>query len=90
MFVAREAPRGRVIMTKGTGRRVKCHGLSTKVDYVGQRVTVSVPRSCLGRPRWVKVGIATVRFADSILLDDAQTDGKLYQNPKYGPLVKQG
>ncbi len=42
---------------------MKCRGLSHHIDYTANTVTMSVPRSCLGRPGWIKAGAASVRLA---------------------------
>jgi hypothetical protein len=34
------------------------------IDYVKHKVTLTVPRSCLGNPRWVEAGEITVRVVD--------------------------
>ena len=44
--------------------RVACDGLQHSVSYADDLVAVSVPRSCLGRPAWVRYG-GTVRTVDS-------------------------
>ncbi|HET6167453.1 MAG TPA: hypothetical protein VFE07_11550 [Marmoricola sp.] len=82
---------GKTLMTKPSGKRVACH-ISRKIDYTANNVTVSVPRSCLGTPRWVKVGMATVflnGFAsgDTEWVDDANSS-TLGSNPVLGPKVR--
>ena len=62
-----------------------------RIDYASKRVTVSIPRRCLGRPRWVKVGIIAVTLEEDVVFaDDALTNGVLRANPVYGPLVRRG
>jgi hypothetical protein len=39
-----------------------CEGLSLSHDAMADVVTIAVPRSCIGAPDWVKVGLATYRF----------------------------
>jgi hypothetical protein len=81
---------GRTSMEKPGGRRVKCR-MGTRIDYVGDRVTVSIPRKCLGRPRWVRVGIGAVTFQDEVVFaDDAMTNGALGNYPVLGPVVRRG
>ena len=51
----------------GTGadvERVACQGMDHSVSYADERVVVSAPRACLGRPTWVRYG-GTVRTVDS-------------------------
>lgn len=40
-----------------TGERVRCPGLSHDIDYEADRVTVAVPRTCIGTPRWVRLSL---------------------------------
>jgi len=82
---------GRVVMTKPSGKKVSCR-IARKIDYVANTVTASVPRSCLGQPRWVKVGMAGILFtglgsSDMQYVDDARTNGNLGSNPRFGPRV---
>ena len=82
---------GRVIMTKLSGKTVSCR-ITRKIDYVANTVTVTVPRSCLGRPHWVKVGMASVVFtgmgsSDTQYVDDARTNGTLGSTVRFGPRV---
>jgi hypothetical protein len=53
---------GTVEMTRSaSGRHVRCavrHG----VDYTKNVVTLSFPRTCLSKPRWIKVGIGSLRL----------------------------
>lgn len=37
---------------------VRCPGFTHRIDYAQNLVTMRVPRSCFGRPAWVKVQIA--------------------------------
>jgi hypothetical protein len=79
---------GTAIMQKSSGRKVKCR-MGTRLDYVADRVTVSIPRRCVGSPRWVKVGMAEVTFeGDVTFVDDAMTNARLDGNPVYGPVVR--
>ncbi len=81
---------GRTVMQKPNGRMVRCR-FGTSVDYATDRVRVSIPRRCLGRPRWVKVGMIAVTIQDDVFFaDDALTDGILRANPVYGPIVRRG
>ncbi|WP_325116771.1 hypothetical protein [Nocardioides sp.] len=54
--------KGRHRLLDGNFANVKCPRLSHRIDYVDDRVTMSVPRSCLGRPRWVRVDLANFMF----------------------------
>jgi hypothetical protein len=41
---------------------VKCPGLSHSIDYDTERVLIHIPRSCIGEPPWLKVGMANYVF----------------------------
>jgi hypothetical protein len=82
---------GRVFMIKPGGTKVRCH-VRKKLDYEANTATVAVPRSCLGNPRWVRVGMANVTFtgfdaADTQYIDDAQATG-IGTRPVLGPKVR--
>ncbi len=36
---------------------VSCAGLSHTVDYAANTVTMSIPRTCLGSPRWIEANV---------------------------------
>lgn len=42
----------------------RCPGLYVRVDYVNDRFLAEVPRSCLGNPKWIKVGFTTQILVD--------------------------
>jgi len=64
---------GKLTVSHAAGGTVACAGADRKVDYALNTVRFSVPRGCLGDPRWVKVGVGHVRFVSSskIFGDDA-------------------
>lgn len=81
-------PAGRVQMTKANGTKVSCH-VGRRIDYSLNTATVVVPRSCLGRPRWVKVGMAAAELTglgstDPQYVDDAFSTGTA---GRYSPRV---
>ena len=53
-------------------RFVACPGRRMGANAAKDRVRVSVPRACIGRPRWVRVGAATWGLGD----DDALRRGR--------------
>lgn len=82
---------GKAIMTKPSGKHVSCR-MSRTIDYTANTVTLSVPRSCIGKPRWVRVGMASVFFTgihsgDTEYVDDANS-ATLGSNPVLGPKVR--
>ena len=80
---------GVATLQKSSGHRVKCRGVRWNIDYPTHVVSASVPRRCLGNPKWVHVGMATGKLSsdDVVYLDDAQTNGYFGENPKWGPRV---
>ena len=66
-------PRGVARLQKYDGHRARCRGLARSIDYTANTVTISVPRSCVSKPRWVRVAAANVRSqadADYTTFDD--------------------
>ncbi|MGZ4493091.1 MAG: hypothetical protein ACXVWU_00190 [Nocardioides sp.] len=67
-----------VVLHKPTGAAVGCSGLTGSIDWAGDAVVVSVPRSCLSAPRWVRVAVGAGNYGDSTrrsYLDMAGTTG---------------
>lgn len=77
-----------------SGKRSRCGGLRTRIDYVNDTVQVSVPRSCVGNPRSVRVGAGSGSFdlrpEGRLYADDAQLDGRVENNLAFGPPVRRG
>lgn len=61
-----------VLFSFDTGERVRCPGLTHDIDYAANRVTVAVPRTCIGTPNWVRL-----RFQNSL----AKDGGAYFDNP---------
>ena len=80
---------GRVQMRNGHDKKVSCR-VTKKIDYIANTATVWVPRSCLGKPRWVKVAMAQASFdsanPDTFVIDDARANGA-FSNPTWSPRV---
>lgn len=53
---------GRHELVDGNFSKVKCPKLAHSIDYDTEQVTMSVPRSCIGRPNWVKIGLSNLMF----------------------------
>jgi hypothetical protein len=90
---------GKPITSLVRGRKdVDCRGLKTKVDLGEETVTTSLPTSCLGAPRWVKVGVGAVALAAdqaspelaAVYADDAHRDGEIRDRIAPGPKVHRG
>ena len=79
---------GRHVVVNKRGKRVRCHGVHWSLQYGANLVRVSVPRRCLGNPKWVHVGIGTLEeTGSSLYLDDANTNGTFGETTKWGPRV---
>jgi hypothetical protein len=83
------------------GRNLRCRGLRHAIDYRANTVGISVPRSCLGRPRWVRVGAETSSYSEAQEMhrsDDALFNGQ-HASPEppappdalpFGPRLRRG
>ena len=70
---------GQVDAVRGNGHQLRCH-VSHAIDYTFDFVRIGVPRSCLGNPRTVRLGVGSVTVQpnlDSIYADDAQLTGQV-------------
>ena len=66
---------GSTTTTDAHGRAVAC-AVTHRINYDRKRVMLRVPRSCLGRPTWIRVGIrSTVAGATWAYTDDARSTG---------------
>jgi hypothetical protein len=66
---------GRATTSDGHGRVVAC-AVTHRISYDRNRVMLRVPRSCLGTPPWIRVGMrSTVAGATYVYSDDARSAG---------------
>lgn len=67
---------GQAEMDRPNGDRVRC-SVAHHTDYAANVVTISVPRSCLSNPRWVRMGYGAITSpdGDTTYVDDALRDG---------------
>lgn len=88
---------GNPVTSMERGRKgVDCLGLKAKVDLGADTVTTSLPTSCLGAPRWVKVGVGAVALAAdqaspelaAAYADDAHRAGEIRDRIAPGPKVR--
>jgi len=54
----------RVAFHEPHGTPVPCSGMKRAIDWDANTVMVSVPRSCLGSPRWVTVSVSGGNYGD--------------------------
>jgi hypothetical protein len=72
---------GKALLRTPKGKKVHC-SVRHNIDYAHHKVVVKVPASCLGRPKVIKVGAATlVADGSKIFYDDAYTAGGLFTDP---------
>lgn len=84
--------RGQADMVRPSGRPVDCD-VAHKIDYDRNVVTISFPRTCVGNPLWVRLGMGAVWMdgESRAYADDAQIDGRI--NPetlKLSPRLRRG
>lgn len=63
-----------------SSREVRCPGASWSINRPAHRVAASVPTSCLGNPRWVRVGIALIAAPHNLKTtwaDDSRARGHI-------------
>jgi hypothetical protein len=73
VFVTPKAPYGRHrLLVERNDQRVPCPGMRHRVSYARDLMTVAIPRSCLGYPRWVQLMVVAVDLqGDDGTIDDA-------------------
>jgi hypothetical protein len=82
-------------LSRANGGRVKCAGLTRTVDRATNRATVSIPRRCLGRPDWVRIGAGAAKIditdtSVSVLVDDALRDALVLDTLGLSPRIERG
>jgi hypothetical protein len=56
---------GAVTFGKPNGAEVRCRGLAFAIDYAADTVSVTIPRRCLGNPRYVEAFTVAAGFSRS-------------------------
>lgn len=76
------------------GRRgnIKCRGIQKKMRAREDLLEMSIPRSCLGNPQWVRVGIGTFSgTTQGAFVDDAHRIGGAFDHPlRLTPKLRRG
>ncbi len=79
----------RVSLVRSPGTDVRCPGASWAINRSANRVDASIPSSCLGDPRWVRVGVAMVGAPldlETSWGDDSRAEGRIGdRHLKLGP-----
>jgi hypothetical protein len=77
------------------GDPIRCSGVRRSVDRTTEKAVVSIPRRCLGRPRWVRVEAHAFRYSETRTGSTAQFDWGLSDemNPDrmtFSPRIRRG
>jgi hypothetical protein len=72
VFAGAPRPKGDPSLSRNSGRLIRCPGMAHTVDYSTNKVTLTVPRSCLGRPNRIQLQAAAV------LVEETETTSNLY------------
>jgi hypothetical protein len=81
--------------SRANGDRVRCPEVERSVDRADNRATVELPRRCLGRPSWVRVGAGVAKLdltetSFTVLADDALEDAVISDELVLSPRVRRG
>jgi hypothetical protein len=79
------------ILSTRRGKVIECEGLSHARNDKRRTVSFSVPRSCLGDPRWVRLGAGVFHISNGTkaFLDESHRDGlDRPRNIAVGPKVR--
>ncbi|MGZ4427112.1 MAG: hypothetical protein ACXVW2_12500 [Nocardioidaceae bacterium] len=69
---------GTMQVTNRNDQPISCAGATHHVDYTANTLRVTIPASCLSKPRWVQLQVGSVlmrHHQSDIYLDDAQSPG---------------
>jgi hypothetical protein len=77
----RSGKRTTLDLARSTGEPIRCRGKERSANVDTDVVKFSVPRSCLGRPKWVRVGVGALEVQENFTYaDDALRAGDLRTN----------
>lgn len=81
-----------VVLIRPNGKLVRCRNMGAVRDTTANVMQVVIPRSCLGSPRWVKVGVghaAAPDFDGEVGVgDDALVSGALSDDIALSPRIR--
>jgi hypothetical protein len=77
---------GRPVTTDAQGRAVAC-AVTHRIDYDRNRITLKMPRSCLGKPPWVRAGARTTVAGTVWAYADESRGTTVGTTLRYGPRV---
>lgn len=74
----------------GQSEVLDCAGLRGKALPRKDRVVVTVPRACIGRPRWIRFGSSFGHDSETVIyIDDARIDAGFFTNrARLGPRLR--
>ena len=98
MIATREgASRATIELTNPRDEAFSCRGLRVRYDGGADLVRLSVPTTCIGSPRWVRLGVKstaspTVGAQTAVVLyaDDALRDGGSDKTVRLGARIHRG
>lgn len=95
IYTAPNSADSTIVLTRPNGAPVRCRNITAARDTTANVMQVVIPRSCLGYPRWVKVGVGHVATAPGTataagVFDDAMLSGSLGDNIALTPRVRRG
>lgn len=79
--------------SRANGDRVRCADVERDVDRAANRATLEIPRRCLGRPAWVRVGAGVAKIegtetSSTFVADDAMRDAVVKDRLALSPRVR--
>ncbi|HET7735972.1 MAG TPA: hypothetical protein VFK52_08370 [Nocardioidaceae bacterium] len=78
VIAPRSAPYGRHrLVLERNDAAVRCDGMRHRISYARDVISLSIPRTCLGRPRWVQLMVVALdlRSSGAATIDDAASTG---------------
>ncbi|MFL6059821.1 MAG: hypothetical protein ACJ72E_01225 [Marmoricola sp.] len=79
---------GSQAITNARGTRVRCRGLAHTIAYGGRTLNLTVPRSCLGSPSWVRVAAGSTTIEHGVYYHDDAYRYSYLPTPAFGPRVR--
>ena len=74
-------------LMRRNGKPVNCHGLQAEMQYAKDEFELVIPRRCLGRPKWVKVGGVTSKVDLGALEELMESGAEPEAISAYGDLL---
>lgn len=72
-------------------REIACRGMQRTIDRSAATVRVVVPRSCLRKPRFIRVGVSAYVFTrNGMRIDDGLVKGQSFSRSSISPRIYRG